>query len=212
MRSWLCTAVLAAALASAAPAQSAFDQRIAHWRVSGAAASCIAFNRPAYELNGSPFNALSVSLNKQERWNFMGFFFTSFVRPKVKTSGMPASGVKGCGRIPGDPDEHRPALSRRRCSGARRPDGSPSRRRGSTGFLRRHRCRSGLRGTQGLCEDPALAESMHLCAAWRGRRIEQADDGVLSLLYFGRRPNRRAVLDQIMDQSPNRHPTFCKGL
>jgi hypothetical protein len=98
MRSWLCTAVLAAALASAAPAQSAFDQRIAHWRVSGAAASCIAFNRPAYELNGSPFNALSVSLNKQERWNFMGFFFTSFVRPKVKTSGMSASGVKVFGQ------------------------------------------------------------------------------------------------------------------
>jgi hypothetical protein len=71
MRRWLGITVLriavlaAAALPSAAAAQSAFDQRIAHWRISAGGASCIAFNRPAYELNASPFNALSVQLNKQ---------------------------------------------------------------------------------------------------------------------------------------------------
>ena len=49
MRPWLGIAVLAAAaLPSAAAAQSAFDQRIAHWRISAGGASCIAFNRPAY--------------------------------------------------------------------------------------------------------------------------------------------------------------------
>jgi len=83
MRSWLRIAVLAAAAAipCAASAQSAFDQRIAHWRVSGAGSSCVAFNRPAYEVNAAPFNALSVSLNKQGRWNFTVYFWPKAFTP-----------------------------------------------------------------------------------------------------------------------------------
>ena len=81
MRPWLRIAVLAAALPSAAAAQSAFDQRIAHWRISAGGASCIAFNRPAYELNAAPFNALSVRLNKQGRWNFTVHFWPKTFTP-----------------------------------------------------------------------------------------------------------------------------------
>ena len=82
MRPWRRIAVLAAAaLPSAVAAQSAFDQRIAHWRISAGGASCIAFNRPAYELNASPFNALSVQLNKQGRWNFMVHFWPKTFTP-----------------------------------------------------------------------------------------------------------------------------------
>jgi len=44
-------------------------------------ASCLAFNRPAYELNASPFNALSVQLNKQGRWNFMVHFWPKTFTP-----------------------------------------------------------------------------------------------------------------------------------
>jgi len=82
MRPWLGIAVLAAAaLPWAAAAQSAFDKRIAHWRISAGGASCLAFNRPAYELNASPFNALSVQLNKQGRWNFMVHFWPKTFTP-----------------------------------------------------------------------------------------------------------------------------------
>jgi hypothetical protein len=82
MRSWLRIAVLAAAaLPSAAAAQSAFDKRIAHWRISAGGASCIAFNRPAYELNASPVYALSVQLNKQGRWNCMVYFWPKTFTP-----------------------------------------------------------------------------------------------------------------------------------
>lgn len=70
MRPWLGIAVLAAALLpSAAAAQSAFDQRIAHWRISAGGASCMAFNRPAYELNAAPFNAAPrLRLAAARRW------------------------------------------------------------------------------------------------------------------------------------------------
>ena len=33
------------------------------WSRGAGGASCMAFNRPAYELNAAPFNALSVQLN-----------------------------------------------------------------------------------------------------------------------------------------------------
>ena len=82
MPPWLRIAVLAAAaLPSAAAAQSAFDQRIAHWRISAGGASCMAFNRPPYELNAAPFNALSVQLSKQGRWNFMVHFWPKTFTP-----------------------------------------------------------------------------------------------------------------------------------
>ena len=86
MRPWLriavlAAAVLAAALPSAATAQSAFDQRIAHWRISAGGTSCIGFNRPAYELNAAPFNALSVRLDKEGRWNFTVHFWPKTFTP-----------------------------------------------------------------------------------------------------------------------------------
>jgi hypothetical protein len=82
MRPWLRIAVLAAAaLPSAAAAQSAFDQRIAHWRIGAGGASCMAVNRPAYEFNAAPFNALSVQLNKQGRWTVMVHFWPKTFTP-----------------------------------------------------------------------------------------------------------------------------------
>ncbi len=82
MRPWLRIPVLAAALLpTAAAAQSPFDKRIAHWRIIASGASCLAFNRPAYEFNAAPFNALSVQLNKQGRWNFMVYFLPKTFTP-----------------------------------------------------------------------------------------------------------------------------------
>ena len=81
MRPWLRIAVLAAAaLPSAAAAQShrPANRPLAH---DAGGASCIAFNRPAYELNASPFNALSVRLNKQGRWNFTVHFWPKTFTP-----------------------------------------------------------------------------------------------------------------------------------
>jgi hypothetical protein len=83
MLPWLRIAFFTAALPSAAAAQSAFDQRIAHWRVIAGGAFCIAFNRPAYELNATPFNALSVRLNKQGDWNFMVHFWPKTFTPQA---------------------------------------------------------------------------------------------------------------------------------
>ena len=83
MLPWLRIAFFTAALPSAAAAQSAFDQRIAHWRVIAGGAFCIAFNRPSYELNATPFNALSVRLNKQGDWNFMVHFWPKTFTPQA---------------------------------------------------------------------------------------------------------------------------------
>jgi hypothetical protein len=69
MRSPLRIAALAAAIAwlpSFSLAQS-FDKRIGHWRVV-AAGLCLAFNRPANELNASPYNSLFLQLGKGGRW------------------------------------------------------------------------------------------------------------------------------------------------
>ena len=84
MRASLRMPALAAALAAlpaAAQTQQAFDKRINHWRVSGGGTSCAAFNRPAYELNASPYNAISVSLNKQGRWSFSVLFWPKALKP-----------------------------------------------------------------------------------------------------------------------------------
>lgn len=83
MHAWLRMTAFAAAIAAlppAAGAQQAFDKRINHWRV-GSGTLCIAFNRPFYELNASPFNALSISLNKAGRWNFWVYFWPKALKP-----------------------------------------------------------------------------------------------------------------------------------
>ena len=67
-------ATMLAALPPAAQAQQAFDKRINHWRVSSGTL-CIALNRPFYELNAAPFNALSINLTKDGRWTFWVYFW-----------------------------------------------------------------------------------------------------------------------------------------
>ena len=73
------SAVLAA-LPLAALAQPAFDKRIGHWRVV-AAGLCLAFNRPANELNEAPYNSLFLQLSRGGRWglgiNFWPKAFTT---------------------------------------------------------------------------------------------------------------------------------------
>jgi hypothetical protein len=166
MRPWIRIAVLAAAaLPSAAAAQSAFDKRIAHWRISAGGASCMAFNRPAYELNASPFNALSLQLNKQGRWNFMVHFWPKTSTPDADIplvfSFGGAKDVKALGKAAG---EYLVVLSNIGASfrddvakAPQRRDGGPRRGRGGKALLRRHRRRRGFRGARGLREDPALA-------------------------------------------------------
>lgn len=67
-------AALLAALPLAALAQQPYDKRINHWRVASGTL-CVALNRPYYELNASPFNALSINLNKDGRWSFWIYFW-----------------------------------------------------------------------------------------------------------------------------------------
>ena len=177
MRPWRCIAVLAAAaLPSAVAAQSAFDQRIAHWRISAGGASCIAFNRPAYELNASPFNALSVQLNKQGRWNFTVHFWPKTFTPDADIplvfSFGGAKDVRALGKAAdeiGDPVEHRRELPQRRSQCAQRRDGGPRRGRGGKALLRRHRRRRGFRGARGLREDPSLARIYRSASGHEGR-------------------------------------------
>lgn len=78
MRALLRMTALAAVLAAlplAAHAQQGFDKRINHWRVIAAGAQCVAANRPLYELNAAPFNALSINLSKDGRWSFWVYFW-----------------------------------------------------------------------------------------------------------------------------------------
>lgn len=98
-------AVALAALPPAAQAQQAFDKRINHWRVTSGTL-CVALNRPFYELNASPFNALSINLTKDGRWTFWVYFWPKALKadadiPLVFTFGG-RKDVKALGKSFGD--------------------------------------------------------------------------------------------------------------
>jgi hypothetical protein len=108
MRAALRTTVFAAVLAALPPAalaQQAYDKRINHWRVSSGTL-CVALNRPFYELNASPFNALSINLTKDGRWSFWVYVWPKALKsdadiPLVFTFGG-RKDVKALGKAVGD--------------------------------------------------------------------------------------------------------------
>lgn len=108
MRASLRITAFLAALAvvpPAAQAQQAFDKRINHWRVISGTL-CVALNRPFYELNASPFNALSINLTKDGRWTFWFYFWPKALKadadiPLVFTFGG-RKDVKALGKSFGD--------------------------------------------------------------------------------------------------------------
>jgi hypothetical protein len=108
MRAALRIAAVAAALAAlppAAHAQQGFDKRINHWRVASGAL-CVAANRPFHDLNASPFNALSINLNKDGRWTFWIYFWPTALKADADTPLVFSFGgrkdVKALGKSVGD--------------------------------------------------------------------------------------------------------------
>jgi hypothetical protein len=109
MRAALRITAFAAALAAlppAAQAQQAFDKRINHWRAVGSGTQCVAANRPFYDLNAAPFNALSINLTKDGRWTFWVYFWPKALKadadiPLVFTFGG-RKDVKALGKAFGD--------------------------------------------------------------------------------------------------------------
>jgi hypothetical protein len=73
-------AAVLAALPPAAHAQQKYDKRINHWRVISGTL-CVALNRPYYELNASPFIALSINLTRDGRWSFWVYFWPKALKP-----------------------------------------------------------------------------------------------------------------------------------